>query len=303
MAMLEDRDYMHEEYGGHWARRLSVSLWLVIINVVIFAAQLIVPLLTRSPKHLPVSLEEYFALWPADVVHGFVWQLLTFQFLHGGVFHLLINCAMLYIFGRPMEAALGRRGFLTLYLLSGTVGGLAQIGLAYTFPHYFGFGPVVGASADIFGLVAAFATMYANQPITMLVAFILPVSMKAKYLLLVEVVIALLGLLNPGSGIAHGAHLGGMVLGVFFVRRMMHWRWPAWGGSRRAVPRELVNAGSQKARGWHRVPPESAEMSNTEFLSKEVDPILEKISAHGIHSLTEKERKTLEAARKKMSGR
>jgi len=303
--MLEDRDYMQDDYGGGFRpHRLSVSLWLVIINVVVFAAQLIVPLVTRSPNHMPASLEAHFALWPADVLRGCVWQLLTFQFLHAGVFHLLINCAMLYIFGRPMEMALGRRRFLVLYLLSGAFGGLLQIGLVFTFPSYFGFGAVLGASAGVFGLIAAFATMYANQPITMLLAFILPITMRAKYLLLVEAIIALLGLLDPRSGIAHGAHLGGMIFGVLYIRQFRHWHWPSFGGSRRPAPRELVNAGYAKPHSWGRAPAGMDDsMSKTEFFSKEVDPILEKISAHGIHSLTEKERKTLEAARKKMSGR
>ena len=105
------------------------------------------------------------------------------------------------------------------------------------------------------------------------------------------------------SGIAHGAHLGGMIMGVLYVRKIMHWHGFVI-SSRRAPPRELVSAGSLKDRGWQRMSPKTDDSaSKTDFFSREVDPILEKISAHGIHSLTEKERKTLEAARKKMSGR
>lgn len=302
--MLEDRDYMQDDYGGgHGAYRLSLSLWLVIINAVVFAVQLILRLAATSSNNGSVLLENYFALWPEKLVHGYIWQLLTFQFLHAGLLHLLFNCAMLYLFGRSVEAALGRRGFLKLYLLSGAFGGLLQVGLSYAFPGHFGFGPVVGASAGVFGLIAAFATLYANQPITMLLAFILPVTMRAKYLLLVEAIIALLGLLDATSGIAHGAHLGGMIMGVFYVRKIMHWRGFVI-SSRPAPPRELVSARSFKSKGWRNAPSEAEEpMSQKEFLSKEVDPILEKISAHGIHSLTDKERKILEAARKKMSGR
>jgi membrane associated rhomboid family serine protease len=302
--MLEDRDYMSPDEGGSWSRRLTVSLWLVIINVAVYAALLIVPLLVGASSRLPLILEEQLALWPSGILHGRVWQLLTFQFLHAGPLHLLLNCAMLYIFGRAVEATLGRISFLKLYFLSGAFGGLFQVGLTYVFPQRFGMGPVVGASAGIFGLIAAFATLNANQPITMLLAFILPVTMRAKYLLLVEAIMAVLGLLSVKSGIAHGAHLGGMIMGVLYVRMFTHWSWPGFGGSRRTPPRELVSAGSAKPRSWRRNPSEQPEgLSNTEFFSKEVDPILEKISAHGIHSLTEKERKTLEAARKKMSGR
>src|SRR5574340_1582228 len=107
--MLEDRDYMRADYGGgHSFSRLSVSLWLVIVNAVLYAAQLIVPLAGATTGHVPPRLESYLGLHPIVLLHGAVWQLFTFQVLHGGPFHLLINCAMLYIFGRPMEVALGR---------------------------------------------------------------------------------------------------------------------------------------------------------------------------------------------------
>lgn len=312
--MLEDRDYMRESYGGgHWYDRLPAALWLVIVNVAFFAAQLILPIATRSSGSHGVFLEDYLALQPLDLIHGKVWQLITFQFLHGGLFHLVINCAMLYIFGKPVETALGRAHFLKLYFSSGVVGGVLQVLLSFLFKEHFGFREgagwpsVVGASAGVFGLIAAFATLYREQSITMLIAFIIPVSMKAKYLLVAEFVLCILGLLDAGSGIAHGAHLGGLLMGIFYVKHVIHWHWhwpPSFKRPERPVPpRELVNVNARTQR-WQKPRPGPAEpLSTDEFLSREVDPILEKISAHGIHSLTDQERRILDAARKKMEKR
>ena len=306
---------MRESSGGeHWIHRLPTAMWLVIANVVFYAAQLIVPIVTHTAGSQGVRLEHYFALQPADMLHGKIWELITFQFLHAGPFHLLINCAMLYIFGRPVEAALGRGNFLKLYFSSGAVGGVLQVLLSFLFKEHFGYRegwgwpPVVGASAGVFGLIAAFATLYREQPITMLIAFIIPVSMKAKYLLVAEVIFSVLGLLAAGSGVAHGAHLGGMIMGVFYVKQVIHWNlhWPgsAKRPPRRTLPRELVNVVASKSQRWSRRQPETDEpLTTDEFLSREVDPILDKISQHGIHSLTERERKILDAARKKMEKR
>jgi membrane associated rhomboid family serine protease len=302
--MLENRDYMRAQPDGdHWSRRLPVALWLVIVNVVVYAAQLIVPLAGASPGSPPPRLETYLALHPDGLLHGKLWQLLTFQVLHAGPLHLLINCAMLYIFGRPVENNLGRSRFLKLYFGSGAVGGLLQV-IFFKLLEHFGFreGSVLGASAGVFGLIAAFAMLYRDTPITMLLAFIIPVSLKAKYLLLVELILAVLGMLDAGSNVAHAAHLGGMLAGVVYVRFLSNWRWPRGRpAARRVSPRELVNVTASKARGWPNPPEEPA--SSEEFISREVDPILDKISAHGIQSLTERERQILEAARKKMDRR
>jgi membrane associated rhomboid family serine protease len=306
--MIEDRDYLQASYGGPWYRRLSMALWLVIINVVFYGAQLIVPLITRALGST-IWLENSLALQPWGLVTGKVWQLFTFQLLHAGPLHLILNCAMLYIFGRQVESALGRASFLKLYFVSGAVGGLLQVGLSFIFREHFGYAqnmsgpPVVGASAGVFGLIAAFATLFRDTPVTMFLAFIIPVSMKAKFLLLAELILAVLGLLDARSGVAHGAHLGGMLMGIFYVTQVIHWNWHlprVRFASSNPPSRELVKVTASKLQGWRRQQKKEEPLSTEEFLSREVDPILDKISQHGIHSLTERERKILEAARRKM---
>jgi hypothetical protein len=130
--------------------------------------------------------------------------------------------------------------------------------------------------------------------------------MRAKFLLLFSALLTVFGIVFPMDNIAHAAHLGGMLTGIVFVRYALHWHWQ-WPRLRQTRPqplRPLVKApfrssaqwGQSSARVDEDLPPE-------EFLSKAVDPILDKISAHGIQSLTERERRILETAREKMAGR
>jgi hypothetical protein len=165
--------------------------------------------------------------------------------------------------------------------------------------------PVVGASAGIFGLIAAFATLYPERPLTMLVAFIIPIEMRAKFLLLFEALIAVFGIIVPVGCVAHAAHLGGMLLGIAYIRwfvqaeqTVLAWR------RRRPAPRPpvLARANAPKPVFWRQPKPDvGADLPPEEFISREVDPILDKISAQGIHSLTAQERRILELARAKMS--
>jgi hypothetical protein len=220
--------------------------------------------------------------------------------MHASPWHLLGNCVVIYFLGRPVEEALGRRPFLALYFLSGTLGGLLQAA-AGLMPGQAAV-EVVGASAGGFGLTAAFAMLFPDQ--LLLFFFILP--MRAKYLLAIEGVITVLGvfgILMPG--VAHIAHLGGMLTGILFVRYAIHWHWQ-WPKFRRPAlpPRRLIKVTSGTSALWNRNRSSASEdLPPDEFLSKEVDPILDKISAQGIQSLTERERRILEAAREKMAKR
>lgn len=282
----------------------SAVLVLIIANTVVFTLQLLAGLNQGLSGNF---INRYFALVPDDLARGWIWQLFTFQFLHGGAFHLIINCAMLWMFGRGLEETLGRSTFLKLYFVSGTLGGLLQVVCGWVFPAHFGAGAVMGASAGVFGLIAAFAALNWEQPITTLVAFIIPVTMRAKYLLLILGILAGLGMLERNSGIAHAAHLGGMFAGLGFVHFVIKGNRGSfeWSRPRRSSPRrELVKSGSAKGAFWKKEPTATTDdLPPAEFISREVDPILDKISAHGIQSLTDRERRILEAARARMAKR
>jgi len=290
--MLEDRDYMRQP--AYHEPRMSFTVALLIVNAAVFLVQLV-----ASNSEIE---GRYFALSLAGLKHGFVWQLLTFQFMHAGWMHIIFNSLAIYFFGRPVETALGRRHFLTLYLSSGVIGGLVQMLFAYWIPSFDG--PVVGASAGASGLVAAFAILHWEERFSLLIYFI-PVNMTGKILLAVSLVLAFLGILTPNSGIANAAHLGGILAGGFYVRLFIQGQRPRWDFSaRRSAPRELAIKRAGKGAFWHSAADKPNEDLDTdEFLKSEVDPILEKISAHGIHSLTSREREILENARKKMTGR
>ena len=275
----------------------SATVVLLVVNVAAFILQnVLYTFLPRFPT------DAYLALSVEGLRHGYAWQLLTYQFMHGGWLHLLLNCWAIFVFGREVESTLGWKRFLTLYFSSGVIGGLFQ-GLAGGLLGGDFAGSVVGASAGAFGLVAAFAMLYPERPLMLLLFFIIPVSMRAKFLLLFSAILTVAGIVFHMDHIAHAAHLGGMLTGIVFVRYVIHWhwRWPRFPHARRQPLRPLVKVPRRSSALWGQnqggvdddLPPE-------EFLSKAVDPILDKISAHGIQSLTERERRILQTAREKM---
>jgi membrane associated rhomboid family serine protease len=292
--MLADRYYMRRPaFGSFW----SVTTMLLAANVVVF-------LLQEAFKGSPVI--NYFPLSLEGLRHGYVWQLLTFQFMHGGWIHLLVNCWALYLFGRELEESLGRKSYLALYFSSGVIGGLFQVLAAAVASHFpdsvwaarFG-GPTVGASAGVFGLTAAFALIYPDRQFML---FPIPINISARVLLWFSAGLAVIGLSFSRDNVAHAAHVGGLLTGVLFIRYAIHWRWPEFRRTPAPMPRRRVKVhpGTSAAWGQNESIARDEDLAPEEFVSRAVDPILDKISAHGIQSLTDRERRILETARQKM---
>lgn len=295
--MLEDRSYIRD---GIFQRVWPATVILMVVNGAVFVLQEILGFYAPSSHDF---LMRTLALSREGLSHGQVWQLFTFQFLHGGMMHLLFNLMGIFFFGRLVEDRLGRGAFLKLYFLSGVAGGLLQAALGLAIPPFFG-KPVVGASAGVYGLIMASALLEPHGVI--LLFFVLP--MRMMYFVAIAGAIALFYILVPVEpGIAHAAHLGGMLGALAFMR------WRSWLEAfrparelRRPIlrPRELLPVSGEKRSLRQRLSKgPSAEVSPAEFISREVDPILDKISQHGIHSLTPREREILEAARTKMEKR
>ena len=302
-AMLSDRDYMREEDQG---TRLSWTVMLLIALVVVFAADAI------AKAYLGLSLQQHGALSSSVWQSGWVWQLVTFQFLHGGFAHLFFNGLGIWMFGRPIEAAFGGRRMLGLWLAGGLVGGLLELGISAAFPNQFS-PDVVGASAGLMTFLAIFCRLEPDARI--LLALIVPVP--ARFLFYFSVGVAVFFIVVPSrDGVAHAAHLGGLLFGWFWVQAGYHrgeslWdrlseAWHRWNQQRqtsRPVSRAAEGKIIKPSFRSDSAPTPAKELSDAEFMAREVDPILDKIARDGIGSLTAAERQTLEAARKKVTRR
>ena len=300
--MLEDRDYMRDQSGRI---RWSMTTIIAVTLLVVFALQCI------NQAYLHTNAEYWLALTPGCLRHGWLWQLITFQFLHANLWHLAGNLLVFWWVGRFVEHVLGTKRFLVALFGCGAVGGLLQAVLMLLAPDRFG-SIVVGASAGVSGLFAIFALLERNS--TVRLWFVLPI--RAITLLWVLGIISFFFTIVPtqGQSVAHAAHLGGLLAGVAWMKLGWHrdyvrlpWegllaRWQGWRpfGTRKR-PRELVKTASVKGSKWPVRSDPDADLPSGEFISREVDPILDKISQHGIQSLTDRERRILELARNKMA--
>jgi membrane associated rhomboid family serine protease len=291
---LADRNYMREDYH---APRAST----ILIGVLIAAFLVQCLLLVYANTHLARN----FGLTLSGLKSGKIWQLLTFQFLHSvpWPWHVLFNCLGLFFFGRPIEERFGARKFLTLYFLAGTIGGLLQVLTTAILPKHFDV-PVVGASAGVSGMLAIYCSLNPMRDITIFIYFI-PLNIRAIYLLWGMTAYAIFGTIVPIDNVAHAAHLGGLLLGISYVKWFLDTdRAERWLAMFRRKPRSIVKVRFPGNTSWEAAAELQAKRNtDTEFISKEVDPILEKIHAHGMKSLTEEEKRTLESAYSRMKKR
>lgn len=175
---------------------------LLIINLLVFLA-------STNPM-LQNYLMRFGALWPVGSSFFEPWQLVTYMFLHASLTHVLFNLFALWIFGQGVENFWGTRRFVIYYFLTG-------IGAAL-FHMWIGAGgaPTIGASGAVYGILLAFGMMFPNRYILLLFP---PIPMKAKYFVAIFGAIELFsGVMSPNSGIAHFAHLGGMVVGFILIK-------------------------------------------------------------------------------------
>jgi len=184
--------------------------WLLISNVAIFVATF---LLARD-EDLLARIFGWLALSPGGVIHRFaIWQLGTYLFLHGGIWHLLVNMFTLWMFGITLEKDWGTRRFLRYYFLCGVGAGLCDV-LVNAMLGRWGTS-TIGASGAIYGLLLAFGVLYPD--VTILFAFLFPI--KAKYFVMIYGGIELLAALGTqNSGVSNIAHLGGMAFGFAYLK-------------------------------------------------------------------------------------
>jgi membrane associated rhomboid family serine protease len=190
---------------------LPATSALIATNVAIFLLQGIFP-----------GLVEPFALWPwgasqIDPQAGFApWQLVTYAFLHGSLLHLAFNMFALYMFGGAMERVFGERRYLIYYFMSVIAAGLTQLLVAALSGGVY---PTVGASGGVFGLLLAYAIYFPRSRVMLLFP---PIPMPARAFVVIYAVLELyLGVTGSQEGVAHFAHLGGMLGGYLMLK---YWR-------------------------------------------------------------------------------
>ena len=160
-------------------------------------------------------MSKWFALNPISFIWK-PWQLVTYMFMHGGFGHLFFNMYTLFIFGSVLENVWGTKKFLTFYFVTGIGAALVNIGVQYLTGS---FALTVGASGAIYGILMGYAMLYPDSIMTLLFP---PVSLKAKWFVLIFAGIELLtGISGAGTGIAHFAHLGGLIFGFLLI---MYWK-------------------------------------------------------------------------------
>lgn len=164
------------------------------------------------------SISMFLALWPLGP-HFMPWQIITYAFLHGGLTHLLFNMYGLFMFGGDVERVWGGRRYLTYYLVCTIAAAILQLIVSTLSGAYY---PTVGASGALFGLLLAFARCFPYRTVMLLFP---PIPMRAPVFVMVYGLLELfLGVTGTQSGVAHFAHLGGLIGGFLYLRFNRRWR-------------------------------------------------------------------------------
>lgn len=311
---MSDNYYKPRGFGGFSLFPPMIKN-LIIINVVVFFFQIIgKQIVTDSGFTFADIITKYFALIPLQGItfpagigmisawHFFPWQLITYQFMHGGFSHIFFNMFALWMFGVEVEYLMGSKKFIYFYLLCGVVAGIFQLFL----PPIFGesLAPTIGASGAIFGVLVAFAMYFPDRYIFLY--FLIPI--KAKYLIPLFIIMEFLLIESPGGNIAHLAHLGGAIAGFIYItfeKRSAVYRNPFNNSSPGknifgsfGIPSNPFKRkdNSVEDANFHEVD----DNKSFTVTQKDIDEILDKISQTGYQNLTDKEKRILFEASKKM---
>jgi membrane associated rhomboid family serine protease len=288
-----ERDYYREAGGfggggGGFSNpfsggSLSVTMWLLIINCAVFVIDMILAAGVRSGQVPWLTMIGNFNV-EQGIFGGQIWRVITYQFLHAGIFHILVNMLVLYFFGPLMEHWWGSRRYLAFYLLCGVSGAILMTLLAPILPLISTEARLVGASGSIFGILVGAAVLFPQQRVMLLIP---PIPMTLRTLAFVLLGITALQMIAGANTGGNAAHLGGAALGFLFVKnpRWLDWADRFGGSPSRPSPRQKVKQKMQEV--------QQAQKKREE---EEVDRILDKVKQQGIQSLTKSEKKTLNRA-------
>ncbi len=269
---------------------------LLIINILAFVATFVLRL------H-GVDMEDLFGLHFFLASHFRLYQFITYMFIHGNLAHIFFNMFALWMFGRIIEQVFGVRRYLIFYFVCGIGAGLMQELVQYAEFTARGLGQyplemisgalnswtTVGASGAIYGILLAFGMTFPNERMFIIP---IPIPIKAKYFVSAYAVIELLSaVLRSADGVAHMAHLGGMLFALILI---LYWRKPRGTFSRwwkKTFQRQ--SKPKMKARQGGRFADEMNYNARRKAQDEEIDRILDKVKKHGYGSLTEEEKSKL----------
>lgn len=271
------------QFTRRWADG-RVSATSVLVGAVAFAytSQLCLGQFGRERELGEMWLTQLLGLSGEGIAAGNYWQFISFVLLHSGPFHALANAVLLFFVGRELEPIFGKRNFVGLFLLGTLAGGLTQWLVAPA-------STLMGMTPGVVALLVAFTTTLPELEVTMALFFVLPVRLRAKHLALA--LVAVCGVMWSADAwpeISSVAMLAGSAVGWLSARQL--------GFGNPLFFQRYIFERRQRAARLERMTPE-------QFISAEIDPILEKISREGLQSLTRAERKILDQGREKISAK
>ncbi len=225
----------------------------------------------------------WFAFAPSEILWR-PWSVVTYMFLHGNLWHLLVNMLVLFFFGPPLERRWGGREFVKYYFVCG-LGGVA---LSFLFAPYW----IIGASAAMYGLMLAFALNWPDAPIYIWGIF----PVKAKWLVAFLFVLSVFSAVDSGGGggVAHFAHLGGLITGFLYLKLDRNGVETLRERAAARVRRLTVVSREESSTPREPSPRARRRPAGEDPLLDEVDRILDKISSRGMSSLTPEELRILD---------
>lgn len=227
--VLQYMTYYSQQYEYRMAprsNRITLGVQrILLLSIAVFAVQLVLhmvePLATRkvAPMNGEPGLEmlRWFVFEPARFPwNGFIWQPLTYMFLHAGLMHLFTNMLWLFVFGPDVERVLGTRQFIRFYL---SVGALSVLPTLVT-ARFWGGAPVIGASGATMGVLVAFAVV---NPDRELFLFPIPIRLTARALVIIVIALNLMSAIRP-DGTSVETHFGGLAAGYAYMKLVPWWR-------------------------------------------------------------------------------
>ena len=240
-------------------------------------------------------LERAFGLRGSLVGHGGFWSFFTYSLLHDTEkpIHLIFNAITIYLFGRTVQNDVGSRKFILLFTGSVFMGGLMWLLFNFNSPAR-----LIGASAGALGILALYCLLHPDQPVTFLLFFVIPITIKPKYIgwgvLGFELYFFLFREISGSTNIAHSAHLGGMLGGWLFFKYALG-RGPILKGARPKIKLpQWLKKRRPNAKTYGSF---SLNIDNRQIVKEEVDRILDKINSEGFGSLNEEEKRILDSAK------